>query len=102
MRSKKYDDVPANDWQTWAEENKAIILDVREPNEWRQGTLPDSELISMRDLPARVSDFDKNTAILCVCRSGNRSGQVAAFLSHNGYGKVANLVGGLKALGMQR
>jgi len=49
-----------------------------------------------------VSDFDKNTAILCVCRSGNRSGQVAAFLSHNGYGKVANLVGGLKALGMQR
>ncbi|MEA1902523.1 MAG: rhodanese-like domain-containing protein [Actinomycetota bacterium] len=97
-----YDIVPARDWQKWAEENTALILDVREPREWKLGTLPDSELVSMREIPARIGDFDKDTAVLCVCRSGDRSGQVAAFLSHNGFNKVANLAGGLKALGMQR
>lgn len=101
MFRKNYDTVPAVEWQQWTEENDAIILDVREPAEWRLGTLPDSELVSMRDLPTKIADLSKDRAILCVCRSGNRSGQVAAFLAYNGFDRVANLTGGLKALGMQ-
>ena len=39
--------VPAAEWATWAESNDAVVIDVREPNEWLRGTLPDSERISL-------------------------------------------------------
>ena len=101
MFRKNYESGPAKQWQAWADENDAIILDVREPVEWQLGVLPGSEKISVRDLPSRIQDFDPDQAVLCVCRSGNRSGQVAAYLAHSGFSKVANLAGGVKALGMQ-
>ena len=101
MFRKSYESVPAKQWQEWTAENDAIILDVREPAEWQLGVLPGSQKVSVRDLPSRVKDFDPNQAVLCVCRSGNRSGQVAAYLAHSGFSKVANLTGGVKALGMQ-
>ncbi len=97
-----YQNVPAADWTQWIEDNDAVILDVREPKEWALGTLPDATLISMNEIPARLGEFRKDQAILCVCRSGDRSSQVAAFLTQNGYDSVANMVGGMKALGMQR
>ena len=58
--------------------------------------------MSMNDIPTRMSELSTDQAILCVCRSGDRSNQVAAFLAHNGYSAVANMTGGMKALGMQR
>ncbi len=96
-----YQNVPAADWLQWAEDNGAMILDVREPKEWALGTLPDATLVSMHEIPGRLGEFPKDQAILCVCRSGDRSGQVAAFLTQNGYQSVANMTGGMKALGMQ-
>ncbi|REK26266.1 MAG: rhodanese-like domain-containing protein [Actinobacteria bacterium] len=93
--------VPAHDWETWAEENDATILDVREANEWQLGTLPGSTLIAMSELLQRFSELDKDKPVLCVCRSGNRSAQVAMYLSSQGFEKVANMAGGVKALGMQ-
>jgi rhodanese-related sulfurtransferase len=88
-------------WQEWSTDNEAVILDVREPKEWELGTLPGSTLVSMGEIIDRLHELDKDTPILCVCRSGARSGQVAAYLSAQGFGTVANLVGGVKALGMQ-
>lgn len=95
------ENVPASEWETWATEYGAVILDVREPKEWELGTLPGSTLVSMGEIVARLDEFDKDQAILCVCRSGARSGQVAAFLSAQGFKVVANMAGGVKALGMQ-
>jgi len=96
-----YRDVSAAAWAQWTEDNGAMILDVREPKEWALGTLPDATLVSMHEIPARLGELPKDQAILCVCRSGDRSGQVATFLTHNGYESVANMTGGMKALGMQ-
>lgn len=94
-------DVAAPDWATWTSDNHALILDVRNPDEWGLGTLPNATLIPMHELPRRLSELEQSQAILCVCRSGARSGQVAKFLIHNGYSNVANMIGGMKALGMQ-
>ena len=45
--------VPAAEWHQWVTSNQATILDVREPWEWQStGVLPDSELISSRNLPS--------------------------------------------------
>lgn len=98
----QYENVPAQEWEKWANDNDAIVLDVRLPKEWALSTLPDATLISMNEIPARMAELPKDRAILCVCRSGDRSGQVAAFLAHNGYSSVANMTGGMKALGLQR
>lgn len=95
------ENVPATEWQTWSTENGAILLDVREPQEWELGTLPGSTKISMTEITERFDELDKETPILCICRSGGRSEQVAAYLESEGFSKVANMTGGVKALGMQ-
>ncbi|MBW3666794.1 MAG: rhodanese-like domain-containing protein [Actinobacteria bacterium] len=83
------------------ERHDGMVLDIREAPEWELGTLPEAVLISMSDLMDNVDELPKDRAILCVCRSGNRSHQVARFLSLSGFERVANLGGGMKALGMQ-
>ncbi len=93
--------VPAPEWQTWLEANQGLLLDVREPHEWSLGTLPGAVQISVGDIPDRLEELVDKTAVLVVCRSGARSEQVAVFLSMNGLSNVANLAGGMKALGMQ-
>ena len=90
----------ASAWQQWVDENSALILDVREPHEWSLGTLPDAVLISQFELPRRLSELPKDKPILCVCRSGARSANVAQYLAFNDF-KAANMTGGMKALGMQ-
>lgn len=81
-------------------DNDATVLDVREPDEWELGTLPGAVLISQGEIVDRMEELPKDKPLLCVCRSGGRSSNVAAFLSFNGY-QTANLSGGMKALGMQ-
>lgn len=92
--------VAASDWESWVSENKATVLDVREPDEWEQGTLPDAVLISQGEIVDRMEELPKDKPVLCVCRSGGRSSNVAVFLAFNGY-EAANLSGGMKELGMQ-
>jgi rhodanese-related sulfurtransferase len=93
-------DVPAAQWEAWVADNGASVLDVREPGEWELGTLPDAVLISQGDIVERIGELPADRPVLCVCRSGGRSGNVATFLAHNGY-RVANMQGGMKALGLQ-
>lgn len=92
--------VPANQWREWAQANGATILDVREPHEWARGTLPGSQLMSLGSLPTSLGRLDASTPVLVVCRSGNRSDTAARFLARAGFGKVANLAGGLVPLGL--
>ena len=95
------ENVPAQDWDSWIDSTGGLVLDIREPIEWEQGTLPDSTLIPMGEIPMRFGELDTDQALLVVCRSGARSQQVAAFLSMNGFTRVANMAGGMKALGLQ-
>ncbi|NQV05412.1 rhodanese-like domain-containing protein [bacterium] len=101
-QTRVIEQVAAADWQTWAENNGAVIIDVRDPVEWLQGTLPGSKTVQLMTLPQAMDQLDPSQAMLIVCRSGNRSQMAARFLSAHGFEKVANLGGGLKALGMAR
>jgi rhodanese-related sulfurtransferase len=92
--------VGAKQWKEWVAENDAVILDVREPHEWRQGTLERATKIRLSDLPGKLDQLDTDTAILVICRSGARSGRAAGYLAGQGFATVGNLSGGLRALGM--
>jgi rhodanese-related sulfurtransferase len=73
----------------------ALLVDVREPDEWRTGHAPDATLIPMGQVPARLAELPADREILLICRSGNRSGQVQRFLLARGYQRVANVAGGM-------
>lgn len=92
--------VSAPEWKTWVDDNDAVVLDVREPMEWARGTLEGSQKIQLATLPSALGSLDTNKPILVVCRSGNRSQHAAKFLKAQGFENVANLTGGLRALGM--
>jgi rhodanese-related sulfurtransferase len=93
--------VAAAEWSAWIAETGGTLVDVREPHEWRLGTLPGATLISLADLPSAIgTTLDPETPMLIVCRSGNRSQVAAAFLTRSGFRRAANLTGGMKALGV--
>jgi rhodanese-related sulfurtransferase len=95
------ENVPAAEWETWLSENDGVVLDIREPYEWEQGVLPSAIQIPMGEISSRIGELDTERAYLVVCRVGGRSQQVAAFMAVNGHERVANLAGGMKALGLQ-
>ncbi|MEZ5378899.1 MAG: rhodanese-like domain-containing protein [Acidimicrobiales bacterium] len=79
----------------------AQLVDVREANEVAAAALEGIIHIPLGDIPARMSELDATRTVALICRSGNRSGQAAAFLAANGFDDVINLTGGMMALGLQ-
>ncbi len=75
----------------------SLLVDVREPEEWRSGHAPGATHIPLGQLPARMGELPPDREIITVCRSGNRSAKAAGQLRGAGYGNVHNLTGGMTA-----
>ena len=73
-----------------------LVLDVREPYEYQIANIG-GQLIPMNEVPRRLGEIDPNREIVVHCAVGGRSQRVAEFLKQNGYEKVSNLAGGIKA-----
>ena len=74
--------------------DRPIVLDVREPWEYRQGHVPDAVLIPLGELSARVGELDTERPVAVICASGNRSQSAAAFLGQKNFKTVYNVLGG--------
>lgn len=74
----------------------ALLLDVREDDEWAAGHVVDSVHIPMGELGGRLDELPVDRLIVAVCRSGARSGAITEALSSRGY-DIVNLAGGLQA-----
>jgi rhodanese-related sulfurtransferase len=79
------------------EDERPVLLDVREPWEVATSALPGSVAIPMGEVPARVVELDRTRPVVCVCHHGMRSMRVAGFLEQQGFGDVVNLAGGIDA-----
>lgn len=66
----------------------AVLLDVREPNEWEAGHAPDAVHIPMGDLPSRLDDLPADATLHVVCRGGGRSARATAWLNANGWDAI--------------
>lgn len=72
-----------------------FVVDVRTQEEWDEYHAPNTNLIPLDELQARLSEVPKDQEILVVCRSGNRSQQGRDILLAAGY-NATSMTGGLK------
>ena len=90
----------------WLEEHlrDVQIVDVREPEEFNGplGHVPGARLIPLGVLMQQVDALRKEIPIVTICRSGARSAQASVLLGKAGFGKVANLSGGMLRWRAQR
>jgi rhodanese-related sulfurtransferase len=83
--------------RTEAQAGRAVLIDIREPDEHAQGVAPEAKLIPMSQLGARLNEVPTDPAVpvLFICRTQNRSGAVAHALRERGYEHVSYVVGGM-------
>lgn len=84
-----------------AEQPDALVLDVRQPEEWNDdvGHIDGARLIPLPELPARMGEIEqwKEKPVLVVCRVGVRSAQAAEMLAGAGFTNAHNVAGGMVA-----
>jgi rhodanese-related sulfurtransferase len=88
--------IPTIEVDAVASRSDAVLLDVRGPGEWLAGHAPSTVNIPMEEVPSRLDAIDSARTIICICRSGNRSGRVTAFLRAQGVDAI-NMTGGMQA-----
>ena len=74
---------------------KAFLLDVRTPDEYRQGHLRGAVLVPLGDLERRLREVPRNRTVLVYCAVGSRSRMAAGLLARKGYGEVYNMSDGI-------
>lgn len=79
------------------EDDNAVLLDIRTPNEFHQGHIPNAILMNIYD-PSFADDIqqlDKNKNYYLYCRSGNRSYHAGRLMLQLGFKNVYNLISGI-------
>jgi rhodanese-related sulfurtransferase len=74
----------------------AVLLDVREPDEWDAGRAPTAVFIPMSQVEGRLAELELTAKTVVVCRSGGRSAAITQVLTWRGFDAV-NLAGGMRA-----
>ena len=75
----------------------AVLLDVRTPQEYREGHIPGSKNLPLQTIDKVDSIVEnKDTVLYVYCHSGARSRQAVSYLQHMGYTNVNN-IGGIAA-----
>lgn len=91
--------IPAVDVRTAHERTQdpdrpALLVDVREPNEFQAARAEGAVLMPMSTFASRMDELPKDRPIQVICQSGNRSAAVTAHLLRNGWTDVVNVAGG--------
>lgn len=81
---------------------KARLIDVREPWEFEAAQIPGSVLIPMGEVPARAhQELNPDERLVILCHHGQRSLHVAGWLRNQGYEQAQSLRGGINAWAME-
>ncbi len=78
----------------------AVVLDVRTPAEFSEGTLPGAINLDIFNASFRdeLEKLDRDKTYFVFCRSGSRSAQACQIMNKMGFRKLNNLAGGWLAL----
>lgn len=90
---------PQSFLSTYESTPSAILLDVRTPQEIRQGALPNSTAMNYHDdnFEDQLKTLDKSKPVFVYCQSGVRSAKTSLKLKENGFDQVYDMKGGYNA-----
>lgn len=79
--------------------NGALLIDVRETDEYAEAHAPGSVLIPLGQLQQRLPEIQsyRNKPVVLICRSGNRSAKALKQLQQAGFSTASNIDGGMIA-----
>lgn len=83
-----------------AQDDNALLLDVRTPAEWADGIIPKAEkadVMNTNGFMAQISNLDETKNVYVYCRSGQRSQVACGLLEKSGFKNTFNLLGGIMA-----
>jgi rhodanese-related sulfurtransferase len=73
----------------------AVVIDVRQPEEYVDGHVAGARLIPLGDVVARLDEIPADRTVYVICQSGHRSLKAAKFLRAQGY-DATSVAGGTK------
>jgi rhodanese-related sulfurtransferase len=89
--------ISAQDVKTrMSEAQPPLVIDVRQPGEYREGHIQGAQLIPLDQLAGKLDNLPRDRQIICVCRSGARSGAATRQLKAAGFDTL-NMNGGMMA-----
>jgi rhodanese-related sulfurtransferase len=96
---KKVTEISPTDAAAKSTSGEAVIVDVREKDEWDEEHIPDAIHMSRGTIELDIEEKvpDTNTIIICHCGGGGRSALAAESLQKMGYKNVRSMAGGFKA-----
>lgn len=75
----------------------AVVLDVREPEEYAHGHVPGALSLPQAELATRLAEVPRDRPVFVICESGMRSLRATQFLRQLDYTRVVNVRGGTAA-----
>jgi hydroxyacylglutathione hydrolase len=80
-----------------ASSSPPLVVDVRQPGEFRAGHVEGAVSVPLTRLASRTSDVPRDREVVVQCQTGFRSSIAVSLLQRQGYGNLADLVGGFAA-----
>ena len=77
------------------EAGKALLVDIREPDEHATGVVPGARLLPMRQLSARLAELPRDRPVLLICNTQNRSRATFDALRERGWTNLRYVNGGM-------
>jgi len=80
----------------------AVVVDVREPYEWRAGHIDGARHIPLGDIANRLGELPRDADIVLYCEAGGRSARALDIVRDAGFARAKHLKGGYLAWGRAR
>ncbi len=92
-------EISPQDADSKSQAGEAVIIDVRDKDEWDEEHIPDAIHLSRGTIELEIEEkvSDPNAVIICHCGGGGRSALAAESLQKMGFKNVRSMAGGLKA-----
>ena len=91
-------DLTQQEWMSkLSEDDNAVVLDVRTPEEVAQGIIPNAIAIDIykgQGFIYEVEELDKSKNYYVYCKAGGRSAQACSVMNQLGFKNTYNLIGG--------
>src|SRR5512138_3402762 len=90
--------LPQQKFQKQTKKKNTVVLDVRTPEEYKEGFIGNAVNYNVMDSLAfinNISSLDKNKKYLLYCKSGRRSGKALVMMKNMGFINVRHLKGGV-------